>query len=163
MPQDSPATRPSGRSNATAKKRLKHERQKKASTLKKRIRRGRLNVRPDGGSAKRAVKIKSALNAHTLTATRKTLTKHGLSRIIREMGLSSSAAARIVDCFLDTIHTALVQGVTVRLINIGTFEPYIKSATRYKHPTTGEVTEVPSRPYVRFKPAPELRSKLKEA
>lgn len=83
--------------------------------------------------------------------------------LIREFGMSKEKAQEVWKDLRRFIGAALEEGVAVNLTDVGTLEPYVKRATKYRHPGTGRVTKAPQRKHVRFVLSPALRERLHTA
>ena len=59
------------------------------------------------------------------------------------------------------IRSSLTRGRPVCLTNVGTLESYMKQATTYRHPATGEIARTRKCLHVRFHVAPQLKAALR--
>ena len=91
----------------------------------------------------------------------KTLTRMGLSEaIFREVGLSRSDSAQLVDSALRHISDALVRGEDVKLASFGTFSTRNKQARVGRNPKTGEEAPIPPRKVLTFRPSRLMKHRV---
>ena len=64
--------------------------------------------------------------------------------------------------FLIILRRLLVDDISVNLLNIGTLAPYIKKATRYRHPETGDLRTTKPKRIIRFIASSKLKKDLQK-
>lgn len=95
----------------------------------------------------------------TGTVTRADLTE----AIYREIGLSRTESADLVESVIDHISNALLRGETVKLAGFGTFSLRDKKMRMGRNPKTGKAVPITPRRVLVFKPSQILRSRVDEA
>lgn len=86
------------------------------------------------------------------------LTRQALAdEMVDLYALSPGRALKMVNLVVDGIARALADARVVELRGIGTFRWYMRRPTRRRHPGSGEMVEVPARPFLRFVAAKALR------
>ncbi|MBF0108482.1 MAG: integration host factor subunit alpha [Magnetococcales bacterium] len=92
------------------------------------------------------------------------LTKLDLANAVyRNLGLSRSDAAIMVDEVFELIRHQLESGETVKLPGFGNFQVRQKNARRGRNPKSGEEVEISARKVVTFKPSAILRKRVNNA
>ena len=126
--------------------------------LKKRVRSSRTRPGGPGGNGGHVVSdYDRALEPRRATKiTRLEFEKF----LIREYGFTGEKAREIWADIRRLIREALAEGVPVNLTDVGTLEPYLKKAAKYRHPGTGKIEKTPERRHVRFLISPSLRKVL---
>jgi len=90
-----------------------------------------------------------------------TLTRMDLTEaVFRELGLSRSESAELVESVLQHIADALVAGETVKLSSFGTFSVRSKSARMGRNPKTGEEVPISPRRVLSFRPSHLLKERV---
>lgn len=90
-----------------------------------------------------------------------TLTRMDLTEaVFRELGLSRSESADLVESVLQHIADALVSGETVKLSSFGTFSVRAKSARVGRNPKTGEEVPISPRRVLSFRPSHLLKERV---
>lgn len=90
-----------------------------------------------------------------------TLTRMDLTEaVFRELGLSRSESAELVESVLQHIADALVAGETVKLSSFGTFSVRAKSARMGRNPKTGEEVPISPRRVLSFRPSHLLKERV---
>ena len=90
-----------------------------------------------------------------------TLTRTDLTEAVgREIGLSHTESARLVESVLDHMSDALVNGEKVKISSFGTFEPRSKEARMGRNPQTGVDAVISPRRIVKFVPSQKLRKSV---
>ena len=93
----------------------------------------------------------------------KTLTRSDLSEAVyREVGLSRTESADLVESVLGYISDALVSGETVKISSFGTFSVREKGARMGRNPKTGEEVPIEPRRVLVFRPSHILKDKINE-
>lgn len=95
----------------------------------------------------------------TGTVTRADLTE----AIYREIGLSRTESADLVESVIDHIANALLRGETVKLAGFGTFSLRDKKMRMGRNPKTGKAVPITPRRVLVFKPSQILRNRVDEA
>ena len=93
----------------------------------------------------------------------KTLTRSDLSEAgYREVGLSRTESADLVESILAHLSDALVGGDTVKISSFGTFSVREKGARMGRNPKTGEEVPIEPRRVLVFRPSHILKDKINE-
>ena len=93
----------------------------------------------------------------------KTLTRSDLSEAVyREVGLSRTESADLVESILAHLSDALVDGDTVKISSFGTFSVREKGARMGRNPKTGEEVPIEPRRVLVFRPSHILKEKINE-
>ena len=93
----------------------------------------------------------------------KTLTRSDLSEAVyREVGLSRTESADLVESILAHLSDALVGGDTVKISSFGTFSVREKGARMGRNPKTGEEVPIEPRRVLVFRPSHILIDKINE-
>lgn len=91
----------------------------------------------------------------------KTLTRMDLSdAVYREVGLSRSESAQLVERVLDLMSDSLVEGEQVKISSFGTFSVRSKTARVGRNPKTGEEAPIPPRRVLTFRPSHLLKDRV---
>jgi len=93
------------------------------------------------------------------TVTRADLTE----AIYREIGLSRTESAVLVESILGHIVKALSEGETVKLSGFGTFSVRDKKSRMGRNPKTGRAVEITKRRVLVFKPSNVLKERVNSA
>lgn len=93
------------------------------------------------------------------TVTRADLTE----AIYREIGLSRTESAVLVESVLDHIVNALVKGESVKLSGFGTFSVRDKRERMGRNPKTGREVPITKRRVLVFKPSNVLKDRVNSA
>ncbi len=93
----------------------------------------------------------------------KTLTRSDLSEAVyREVGLSRTESADLVESILAHLSDALVGGDNVKISSFGTFSIREKGARMGRNPKTGEEVPIEPRRVLVFRPSHILKDKINE-
>ena len=93
----------------------------------------------------------------------KTLTRSDLSEAVyREVGLSRTESADLVESILAHLSNALVEGDTVKISSFGTFSVREKGARMGRNPKTGEEVPIEPRRVLVFRPSHILKDRINE-
>lgn len=95
----------------------------------------------------------------TGTVTRADLTE----AVYREIGLSRTESAQLVESVIDHIVDALLRGESVKLAGFGTFSLRDKKERMGRNPKTGKAVPITSRRVLAFKPSQVVRERVDEA
>ena len=91
----------------------------------------------------------------------RTLTRADLCEAVyREVGLSRTESAEIVEKILDQISDSLVDGNNVKLSSFGTFTVRSKGGRIGRNPKTGEEVPITPRRVLVFRPSHVLRQRV---
>ena len=91
----------------------------------------------------------------------KTLTRADLCEAVyREVGLSRTESAEIVERILNEISNSLVEGENVKLSSFGTFAVRSKGGRIGRNPKTGEEVPITPRRVLVFRPSHVLRQRV---
>ncbi len=93
------------------------------------------------------------------TVTRADLTE----AIYREIGLSRTESAVLVESILDHMVQALIKGETVKLSKFGTFSVRDKRERMGRNPKTGREVPITKRRVLVFKPSNVLKDRVNSA
>ena len=90
-----------------------------------------------------------------------TVTRADLAEALyREIGLSRTESAGLVEAVIDKIIEALIRGETVKLAGFGTFTLRDKNERIGRNPKTGEEVPITSRRVLTFKPSQMMRDRI---
>ena len=93
-----------------------------------------------------------------------TVTRADLAEAVyREIGLSRTESADLVESVIDHISEALLRGETVKLAGFGTFSLRDKKERMGRNPKTGEAVPITSRRVMAFKPSQVMRERVDSA
>ena len=91
----------------------------------------------------------------------RTLTRMDLSEaVFREVGLSRSESAQLVESVLGHVADALVAGETVKISSFGTFSVRDKAARVGRNPKTGEEVPISPRRVLSFRPSHLMKDRV---
>ena len=89
----------------------------------------------------------------------KTLTRADLTEVLhRDVGLSRTESADMVNSVLDLISDAVVAGETVKLSSFGTFMVRSKRQRMGRNPKTGEEVPITPRHVLVFRPSQVMKN-----
>ncbi len=89
----------------------------------------------------------------------KTLTRADLTEVLhREVGLSRTESAEMVNSVLDLISDSLVAGNSVKLSSFGTFMVRSKRQRMGRNPKTGEEVPITPRRVLVFRPSQVMKN-----
>jgi integration host factor subunit alpha len=89
----------------------------------------------------------------------KTLTRADLTEVVhRDIGLSRTESADMVNSVLDLIAESLTQGSSVKLSSFGTFMVRSKRARMGRNPKTGEEVPITPRRVLVFRPSQVMKN-----
>lgn len=102
--------------------------------------------------------MRSVDSGEELTMTDKTLTRADLAEaVFREVGLSRTESAQLVESVLNEISNRLVEGEIVKLSSFGAFSVRDKVGRMGRNPKTGEEVPIDPRRVLVFKPSHVLK------
>ncbi|MEL6202963.1 MAG: integration host factor subunit alpha [Pseudomonadota bacterium] len=91
----------------------------------------------------------------------KTVTRSDLAEAVyREVGLSRTESATLVEMIIDEICDAIARGETVKLSSFATFQVRDKTERIGRNPKTGEEVPISSRRVVTFKASNVLKQRV---
>ena len=91
----------------------------------------------------------------------KTLTRMDLSEaVFREVGLSRTESAQLVENVLDYVSDALVDGQSVKISSFGTFSVRHKAARIGRNPKTGQEVPISPRRVLTFRPSHLMKERV---
>ena len=94
----------------------------------------------------------------------KTLTRADLAEAVyRQVGLSRTESASMVEFVLDEISEALVRGETVKLSSFATFQVRHKNERVGRNPKTGEEVPISPRRVMTFRASNVLKERILDA
>jgi len=86
-----------------------------------------------------------------------------IDAVYKEIGLSRTESAVIIESILDHIIAALVKGESVKLTGFGTFDVRHKKARMGRNPKTGREVPITSRTVLSFRPSNLLKQRVNSA
>lgn len=93
-----------------------------------------------------------------------TVTRADLAEALyREIGLSRTESAALVEAVIDQIIDALIGGDNVKLAGFGTFSLRDKKERIGRNPKTGQEVPITSRRVLTFKPSQVMRERVDSA
>ncbi|MEO0543718.1 MAG: integration host factor subunit alpha [Pseudomonadota bacterium] len=93
----------------------------------------------------------------------KTVTRSDLAEAVyREVGLSRTESATLVEMIIDEICDAIARGETVKLSSFATFQVRNKTERIGRNPKTGEEVPISSRRVVTFKASNVMKQRVIE-
>ena len=97
------------------------------------------------------------------TSNGKTLTRADLAEAVyRQVGLSRTESASMVEFVLDEIAEALVRGETVKLSSFATFQVRHKNERVGRNPKTGEEVPISPRRVMTFRASNVLKDRIQD-
>lgn len=84
-----------------------------------------------------------------------------IAKIVKDTGITKTAAAGAIDSMLDGIRRALKKGDTVSFVGFGTFKTSQRKARTARNPQTGAAIKIPKRRVVRFSVGKALKDAIK--
>ena len=95
---------------------------------------------------------------------RKTLTRQDISEALyRKIGLSKHESAVMLECVLEQISNALIDGESVKLSSFGTFYPRQKRERVGRNPKTGVKATINARRVISFKPSKLMKERTNKS
>ncbi len=81
-----------------------------------------------------------------------------IEELHQRTGLPRVLVRDVLKTTLDIIKEHLKRGEEVKIVRFGKWQPVLRKTKRVKHPTTGEMIQIP--PYVKvvFKPSQEVKN-----
>lgn len=80
--------------------------------------------------------------------------------LIARFGCDRDQAEAAWSEVLGAVGAALLSGRAVSLIRVGTIKPYLKQASSYRDPRTGEVKAIPPRWHIKYAISPEMKARF---
>ncbi len=91
----------------------------------------------------------------------KNLTRKEIGEAIHEkLGYPKSSCIKLVDHFLSTMKSTLIDGESIKLVHFGTFNVKDKKPRRGRNPQTGEEIIIKERQMINFRPSKKLRQQI---
>jgi DNA-binding protein HU-beta len=84
-----------------------------------------------------------------------------IAKIVKDTGITKTAATGAIDSLLDGIRRALKKGDTVSLVGFGTFKTSQRKARTARNPQTGAAIKIPKRRVARFTVGKALKDAVK--
>lgn len=92
------------------------------------------------------------------------LTKNVLAQeLINKQDMPKNMAERIIDDIFDIMTEALVSGKEIKIHKFMTIETKVRPERQGRNPKTGESITIPATKAITMKPAPGLKTLIKEA
>ena len=88
---------------------------------------------------------------------------HLTDAVYREIGLSQSESARLVEALLDEVTGRLERGETVKISSFGSFSVRDKAARTGRNLTTGQQVAIAARRVLIFRPSQVLKKRMNAA
>jgi integration host factor subunit alpha len=85
-----------------------------------------------------------------------------VDRIFEKIGLSKKEALEIIEILFDTMKQTFVEGESVKISGLGTFNVRQKMARRGRNPKTGDDLEITPRKVITFRASNELKSGIEK-
>jgi DNA-binding protein HU-beta len=73
-----------------------------------------------------------------------------ITKIVKDTGITKTAAAATLESVLDAITKALKKGDSITFVGFGTFKTSQRKARTARNPQTGAAIKIPKRRVVRF-------------
>ena len=86
-----------------------------------------------------------------------------IDAVYKEIGLSRTESAVIIESILDHIIAALMRGETVKLAGFGTFDIRHKKSRMGRNPKTGREIPISSRRVLGFRPSSIFKKRVNSA
>lgn len=83
-----------------------------------------------------------------------------ITAITEKTQISKADVEKVMSCFFENVKNSLKDNKNVKLIGFGTFSSNKRKAKSGRNPQTGEVINIPSRFYPKFKPGREFKDYL---
>jgi len=91
----------------------------------------------------------------------KNLTRKELSETINnKLGYPKSSCTKLVDAFLSSMKSTLINGESIKLVHFGTFTVKDKNPRKGRNPQTGEQIIIKKRQMISFRPSKKLRQQI---
>ncbi len=84
-----------------------------------------------------------------------------VARMAEMAGVSKKQADRCLKAFIEAVEDALAKGERVALPGFGIFQVKERAERKGRNPRTGEIITIPARKVVVFKPAKQLKERVK--
>ncbi|MCL4846704.1 MAG: HU family DNA-binding protein [Acidobacteria bacterium] len=84
-----------------------------------------------------------------------------IAKIVKDTGITKTAAAAAVDSLFDSLTKALKKGDSITFVGFGTFKTVQRKARTARNPQTGASIKIPKRKVVRFTPGKALKTTVK--
>jgi len=91
----------------------------------------------------------------------KNLTRKEISDIVHnKLGYPKSSCTKLVDTFLRSMKSTLIDGESIKLVHFGTFNVKDKKPRKGRNPQTGEEIIIKERQMINFRPSKKLRQQI---
>lgn len=95
--------------------------------------------------------------------SKRNLTRKEISKAIHDkLGYPKSSCIKMVDAFLTTMKSTLIEGEPIKLIHFGTFNVKDKRPRKGRNPQTGEEIIIKERQMINFRPSKKFRQQINE-
>lgn len=84
-----------------------------------------------------------------------------IAKIVKDTGLTKTAAGATIDSVLDGISKALKKGDTITFVGFGTFKTSVRKARTARNPRTGATIKIAKRRVPRFTAGKGLKDLVK--
>ncbi len=81
-----------------------------------------------------------------------------IADVSEKTNMSRDDVSKVIDAYHEAAQTAICEGKTVRLENIGSIIPVDKEARTARNPQTGESIQVPAKKAVKFSASQALKT-----
>jgi len=93
----------------------------------------------------------------------KNLTRKEIGEAIHnKLGYPKSSCVKLVDAFLGSMKSTLIDGESIKFVHFGTFNVKDKKPRRGRNPQTGEQIIIKKRQMINFRPSKKLRQQINE-
>lgn len=83
-----------------------------------------------------------------------------IKKVADDTGVSSRDAEAVVNAVFDTIAATIAGGEKVVVTGFGTFERKTRKSRKGRHPSTGDVIDIPAKNAASFSPGKLLKEKV---
>lgn len=91
----------------------------------------------------------------------KNLTRKEISEAIHtKLGYPKSSCSKLVDSFLQTMKSTLIESESIKLVHFGTFNVKDKMPRKGRNPQTGEEITIKERQMINFRSSKKLRQQI---
>jgi DNA-binding protein HU-beta len=84
-----------------------------------------------------------------------------IEAIAKDVGVSKTAAGKVLDSTIDAMMRALSKGNRITLVGFGAFSMSTRQARGGRNPKTGEPIKIPASKTVKFKPGSDFKQAVK--
>lgn len=91
----------------------------------------------------------------------KNLTRKEIGEAIHnKLGYPKSSCTKLVDAFLTSMKSTLIEGESIKIVHFGTFNVKDKSPRKGRNPQTGEEIIIKKRQMINFRQSKKLRQQI---